>query len=466
VLHIGKADPWDSYAPIEMGQWPAALTLPAFANRPTGAGDATYLSSRDFADNSAKEWSHLAGLHPFFALNAHVTAITPGHHTPFEIVLDDERPTRVLAEYVDVCGGPGPARRLDPAIVTDAHNQIWDEYLTSRGSVHAWPRLVTGDAYLESATVLAPAGSRVCVIGGGSTGAWCVERAEANQSSVIVWASDRTLNGAFVSSRRNDALAQPPLTRTRVGGLHAVDGHLFPSGKQTRFVEGIQTTGVAGLPSGEVEVTFGVSAHPNAPPGRHVDANAASLIFPPAQETFDQVIVSIGQQSDIKDSQSWAAMLDPWLRAARYHGQHLIRDREGRVVGLHSSDERLRVLGAAALSHPDVAAEWARTRTPSNVFYRSLCEQARVGVGIALAAVTIGEANHYWSPPQPPNDNLNTVSDLRLNGRWTGQWGARPVPLFAEMASTWIEMRAARIPPFLKDEWLWMTAAGISADRY
>ena len=110
------------------------------------------------------------------------------------------------------------------------------------------------------------------------------------------------------------------------------------------------------------------------------------------------------------------------------------------MVGLQSADIRVRALGAAALSHPDVLPEWRTAGTASNLFFRSLTEQSRVHIGITLAALTIAEANDWWSTS--PNNNLNTAGLLDL----LQLTAALPPPL--ESAQTWFESRGSRIPPF------------------
>jgi hypothetical protein len=153
------------------------------------------------------------------------------------------------------------------------------------------------------------------------------------------------------------------------------------------------------------------------------------------------VVLAIGQETDFKQPASWASLLKAVLAPAVTTGTHLIWDRQKRVVGLQSADMRVRVLGAAALSHPDVVPEWRTAGTPSNLFFLSLSEQARVPVGIALAAVTIAEANGFWSATTV-NENLNTagLSDLK---QLTSSW----LPGL-DGAQTWFETRGSRVPPF------------------
>ena len=449
VLHIGDIDPWRAYEPLPMGQWPPALTLPAVNQRPAGR-DTDFLLSSNFAQASEDSWIELGKQYHFYAVRDQVTSIVlqPAGH--FEInVAGMTQP--VLADKVDVVAGPGPALRLGPPTITD--RALLDEYSSSQAP-SGLPRVVSGESYLTAGTGVASMGT-VCVLGGGPTAAWCVERAES-LGNAVVWVVERQINPALTSSRRNDHLAQGTLTRRRLNGVTTLEGDLFPSNPSTSFIEGYVCDRLT--PSGAgVQVTLTPSGKTSTP--RHVDGTRTVVPLPPPPMDFEQVVVAIGQARLPTDSESWAARLKNVLAPARAANRHFLRDREGRVVGLQTLDGNLRVLGSTALAHPDVATEWRQVNSSSQVFYESLYEQARVDTGIALSSIALAAANQFRAAPH--DVNLNAVSDLELENGWM-LTGHRP--LFPTMAATWFEMRHARIHPFLEDEI--KLIASINRDRY
>ena len=50
ILHIGGTDPWRSYFPMPMGQWPTLLSLPGFGSRPSSILRTDNLYSIDDCD--------------------------------------------------------------------------------------------------------------------------------------------------------------------------------------------------------------------------------------------------------------------------------------------------------------------------------------------------------------------------------------------------------------------------------
>ncbi len=447
VLHIGDTDPWTLYQPAPMGQWASIPTLPAFHHRPANPSPEDFLSSDEFSKVSTQQWADLARRYPFYALRGRVRSVQWVQNR-FEVTCDGEPPLVIGAPRVDVCGGPGPSRRWDPQLVSDP--ALWREYNGGPASVTGWPRLLTGEGFLQASTTLPAAGSSVAVFGGGPTAAWCVERAE-NAGLHPLWVSRDPLHHAFLPTRRNDPLAQGPLTRTHKNGFRVVEGPVYPSGRNTRFAEGFDVVGVR-VSGSAVELDFR-PYHP-IPNVRHVDG-ARNNLPPLASEQFDQVVVAIGHLQHPSEAGSWAAILDSLLQPAKRLKKHLMLDPQGRAVGLQSADGALRVLGAAALAHPDLAAVWRSPSTSSSLYMATLPEQARVDVGIALSAVTIAQANGYFG--SRPMNNLNVASESELRSLFQQ-------PVFQEMSSAWVEMRASRIHPFTMDELKAVQASG--TDRY
>jgi hypothetical protein len=283
------------------------------------------------------------------------------------------------------------------------------------------------------------------VIGGGPTGAWCVERALAKGNRVL-WVSNESLNPAFVSSRRNDALAQTPLRRARKNRVNTVTYSVFPSSSDLVFAEFYDVSYVHERVN-SVEVDFtSLGRH------RHVDDNGSSL--PPlGRESFAQVILALGQESGrqapcrhepscqlTREANSWATRLDAILSIAVLNGRHLIV-RDGMEVGLQSDDGKLRVLGAAFLTHPEGRSVFKNANSDLFRYVASLPEQAQVESGAAVATMTTALANRYFG--YQPNYNRNSATLNQLKAL------AGVAPQYAEFLH---DVRTYRIHPVTNDE--------------
>ncbi len=439
ILHIGKPDPWGSYHPMQMGQWPTLLTLPGFPKRPSKLGRSTNLRSDEFAKVNRFAWNRLAGLPHFVYKNGLVEIIRKStkRDEGYEVVCDDGKIYQ--ADFIDVCGGPGPARSPSRSLVGDP--TLCAEYNGTAGP-KGWPRVVSGEDFLTAKRKAVPLGGEICVYGGGPTGAWCVEHAQS-LGHLVYWIAKDELRTAFVASRRNDVLLRnyDHVIRENVGGDQVVTGRLRPRRARTVFGENLRATTITPNEGGGVEISFA----PATPTAWRLTGSRGP-IAPSRVLTLsvDQVVLSIGQETFYDETRSWAYLLSGLLEEAIHEGKDRIFDDQRRLVGLRSLDERIRLLGASALSHPRVAAEWKRPRSPSNIFFRSLVEQARVPNGITLSAITVAEANEFWS--MAPNNNLNTCGMRDLN-RLTLSW---PEELLG--AETWFVTRGHRIPPFTTNE--------------
>jgi hypothetical protein len=419
LIHIGGLDPWRTYTPVEMGQWPLLLTLPAYSMRPSGS-QYRPMDSRHFARITASQWiGHSSGINISY-INDKVVSVTD-FGSYFTLALTSGR--MIDASHVDICAGPGPAKPIPSALGAAS-------ILTMASSPKP---LLYAEDYLHRNTAKVSDG-RVCVVGGGATGAWCVELAQS-LGNEVVWLADRKLNGAFVSSKRNDRLLVPPVVRKLVNGNHVMDGDVCPIHPNTTFGENVEVISLSLNSSGKIVVGYQATTS-GASVFTMLSGTSSSLSY----DRFDQVIWATGQATLLNESGSWAEMLETILDVARHNGQHLIIDHDQKVVGLQSDNRRLRVLGASALAHPDVKKEWETAGTPSNLYFRSLVEQARVSLGITLAAVTIGEANEYWAAGCNPSLNTASLSDMKqLMASW---------PTEFDSPEAWFESRGARVHPY------------------
>lgn len=238
-------------------------------------------------------------------------------------------------------------------------------------------------------------------------------KAPNNTVAKFIWLVNQTVNDAFVSSGRNDHLVAETITRTNVRGDLVVTGKLTPRSPSTTFGEHIKIDTLQGLPGHRIEVK--VSPKSTASP-RWVDTGGTIAGF--TTDAFDQVVCAIGQKRHHKESQSWAALVRSLILEARRYKEHLIRDADGRAVGLKNRTGTLRILGAAALNHPYLERVWSESESPSYSYYRSLVEQARVPVGIALAANAVAAANNFVLSERPPNINMCSLAELNSALGW------------------------------------------------
>ena len=435
VLFIGQPEPWGEYNPLPMGQWPSILAAPSFLRQLLSVRQDDFVPSAEFSTRIDDQWTWLYSHHPFSYSPGLVTSITSHSVHGFEVTWEENGSTyKVHAAHLDICGGPGPSRRLCQKQIDP---KLWP-YPKS-------PLLETGESYLSKSAILAKPGERVAVIGGGPTAAWCVERALANGNQVL-WVSDKDLNPAFVSSRRNDTLAQPPLRRERKDRLTTVTDYVFPNSPDLVFAEFYDVSEV--LDRGNtVDVVFNPQAG-----NRRV--NSKGWRRPPlGRGSFEQVILALGQETGFqascqhapgcaltREDNSWATRLDAILSVAFRNKNHLIL-KDGMAVGLQSDDGKLRVLGAAFLAHPYADSVFRDIDSELFRYMASLTEQAQVNRGAALATMTTALANGYFDHRPNYNRNGATLDQLKALPGFTAQ--------YAEFLH---DGRAHRIHPATDDE--------------
>lgn len=309
ILHIGRPDPWSTYYPHRMGQWPCLLTPPGFESPAAATDEAGFLQAEKFARATQLRWEQLLAASDIAVVEEPVRAISAG---PAGYEIQTSGGARIMAARIDICGGPGPPRRKTATIDSTAMRK---EYAPG-GAPHrcGWRRVIAGEEFLEASTAVA-GGRRVLVYGDGPTAAWCVERA-LRQNCSVRWAG-RDLRNAFVSSGRNDWLAHP-VRRERCNGRLVIRSKILPAaGLNLTCAEGddlwrIEESPITLLPVAEFD-----------PDG--------------ARHEAEQVVIAIGQNTDLGEDGSWAELLHRWIRP----GGFLI-DEAGRKLGLCSADQSLR----------------------------------------------------------------------------------------------------------------------------
>jgi hypothetical protein len=112
VLHIGETDPWATYDIDRMGQWPALLHLPGFAD--FGLEPAReFLQCRTFANANRSALSHLTAQDDSIVLRGKITEVEErgGDALLLRATDDKGRTHEITAEKIDICTGLGPPKR-------------------------------------------------------------------------------------------------------------------------------------------------------------------------------------------------------------------------------------------------------------------------------------------------------------------------------------------------------------------
>ncbi|MEZ5352642.1 MAG: hypothetical protein R2762_08400 [Bryobacteraceae bacterium] len=414
-MWIGPPDPWSLTRDIEMGQWPYLLRLPGFAHQPPLEPKDRFLLASRFAAAVAAQGAALVASGRVRVVDAMLTAVVPG-----DGVYRLEAGGKFLADRVDICTGGGPSRMFDRATIEDP--ELVQEYAGRLTGGLAYRRILTGEQYLERQSVHCT-NDIVCVAGDGPTSAWCVESA-LTEGNAVRW-----------------------LSRTKLG-IQAFPG----SGRNQRLRE------EAERPGGRLSILEGYEVRSIAPdsPGRVRVGVAPTMGGPPLEPiSCAQMVGAIGQTNEFDDPRAMAAILSRIIPPGSPDGAAIrSRTADRRFLGLQSSgfdgNERgaLRVLGAAAMKHPE---RWQFTGPfvaprdgPFYDYFAHLCHQAKGLPSIPMAAHNIAEANGWFSWRR--SVNLNTAPHARLAAAASGSTAnrmceARSVCLapYLDLPSQWSE---------------------------
>ncbi|MFN7918863.1 MAG: hypothetical protein U0Q16_02130 [Bryobacteraceae bacterium] len=391
VLFIGQEDPWANYREVKMGQWPFLLSLPGFHNRPGFRQANQFLSSAAFSRTTKLECHGIAAA----SLDAMVESVERRGREL--IVVANGRPIR--AAKLDVCIGIGQSRWLDLDRIEDP--LLLQEYRDSACRQHPWRRIVTGEQFLESRTLM-PQRGKVCVLGGGATGAWCAE-VGLKTGNEVLWVSKGQIGGrAFPDSLRNDRLLAG-----RFQGERPLSPELHPSDERLTWAEGYGVAKVRTCENGALELDLRqvVGERPR------IVSSKGEPLAERRVEIVDQLIVASGQCRRYDETGSPAWLLRDLIPKALDPAIHLIYGSgPGRPVGLKDADDLVRILGASALTHPaweDYLASGEPAAKAHASYRDSLCVQARMEASVTIAATNIAEANGYFDIR--PNVNINAA---------------------------------------------------------
>jgi hypothetical protein len=492
VWHIYQLDPWPTYIDHDMGQWTDLLTLPGFTYTPTGATN-KYLRSTEFGKLTGREFANLPQVSPKFKQRQgtieKIERVKVNGTKKFSIKLkDDNKP--IIADFVDICTGPGEARltkqatRKKQADDFKTREILFDKELYKEYSdPNPVGRVVTAHAYMKSACKRRI--GNVCVFGLGPLAAGCVELALANNCSVVYWVGKRLFNDSFAPGRRYDALAklENGTTIEFKPGPPPDSVVLFPVDSRLWFAEGYKAARVrvtrkkrtANDYSTE-DIDWDDDTEP--PDDGSVDAQRAKERLleiklsrgspgPGRKDRFvdrdkndkkrdqivvDQLIISASSQ-ELEDEPGAAAFLAKLIRKDEGGKFKMISCPPPRKnvpgvtkvsFGVQSEDGKFRVLGSAGHIQPDRAAEDNSSSGDSKpsrltLYEKSLPDQARVEWrGVTMSAASVAQANGFFQ--KQPNDCVNIAHP----GELVAVWGM-------ENGNKAYEMRRQRVDPFTKE---------------
>jgi hypothetical protein len=172
---------------------------------------------------------------------------------------------------------------------------------------------------------------------------------------------------------------------------------------------------------------------------------------PTTEVIVDRVVISASSQTEKAEPGSAAHMLRnlhsevaPLRAALEPSGSSSL------LVGLGADDERIRLLGAAARNHPDMAELDGTYGDELKRFEQSLAAQARVDtLGITVSASLIARANGYFTNPQ--DRCVNTAHRYELMVCLGQTVGAQ----IAEARAQSIEPFTASRPPLTQGTFEW-----------
>jgi hypothetical protein len=392
-VHVGKQDLWAKfYSGALMGQNAAMLQIPYVSSC---KGGSAYCDATAFAAVLQEALARIQSSEAEF-VSADIVSIDPKGLT-FDVTLDSGAKWEV--DRLDICIGPGRSRLFKGEL--DA--KLSGEYVSSHPKL-----LFTGEQFLTAPDVAA---GSTCVIGDGGVGAWCVERALGLNNSVL-WISDKQfLSKAFPASKRNDGLLlENSIERSFVGTLEQKNAPQF----LTYQIDTLSLRPRPGLTLAEGTAVKRVWMDGNrirvaiqAEEGFRCIGNEGGETAPRsethvADRAFDQVVFALGQEKESAESGSAAALLQNVIPTKpRDVRPYILRsENEDRMLGLRSENGALRVLGAAAMTHPTYVEEHVRwmagaskQRFLAGSYSSTYCCQAKQEDWIPATVWAICEAN-------------------------------------------------------------------------
>jgi hypothetical protein len=342
----------------------------------------------------------------------------------------------LVAEKIDICTGLGPPKMFAKERIKnrELENEYFDPW------THTERRLLMGDVALHRDI---PLSGRICVCGGGPTGAWCVERAMAISGiSEVVWVL-RTLGDPFPASGRNDHLVQ---SVTRNSWQVDTSKDVLPRAPKLRIACGYEMEGLDLTEDGRVNATF--MELQGAKQRFYFDSKGTSLM-PLERGDFDQVVLALGYGSELPE---FLGHTNPsWFPIVRPGGSSLDEIDRPDSLNCGFSDRKDQVEAQIRLLGPASRALANTSPQASRAFLANLPRQTDKS-WIPVEALHIAWANGLFGPSLP-NQNINTADELDLARLGVDQ----------RTASQFCVNRGSTVDPFISGstpEKLWQLSCG------
>lgn len=497
VVIYGGLDPWNYYRRHEMNQEREVLTLPGFESQlPEQEIDVNYCKllhegfpsrgvpyviSSDFGLATQKECRALR--HEAEAKGVDVRI----EREVVESITRDEAKNKfvvnlrggktLLAQYVDICAGPGQSRVLgasgDRGLEMPQSLRREYEEPPMDSSAHYAPRIVAASEYTRE-NVDTPPGAIVLVQGAGPAAGQGVEEAFRMGAKEVLWvAGSGVHHSAFIPNKRIDFLVVGRKKSDASGAwtplsdeFHGLPAKATAPDLAVNDVFDIRPRipGLWLIPNCRAKKVALTQSH------KRMIIDFASTTKPPAARlvavgidgetreftrgVFDQVVIAQGREQDIDTPGCPVHLVKP-LDLNKFkpitYGEVLSGgERVGLGMQLIEGDpvRRVRILGSAGLSGqgPKSAEYWMKSKhSPSFTgledYQDTLPSQSRVFFqGVTLSAATIAYANGYFDGTAiRPNVNRNTSTNNELRA------------LEPDTASETLRARRTNMRPFLVD---------------
>ena len=452
TLLIGKKDPWQSYVNHRMGQHAPFLALPGYQRDFQHRGEQfeDYLQSQKFGESNQRQLEFL--LTKGISIATGVIEDPLSHENDRWVIPFQRNPNKVFikSKHVDICSGPGPARRFNPddprlggpwvknigrSFDATVRSQLYDD---------SGNDALIAERFMQTKCVR----KKVVVVGEGPLSASAVEHAIENGAEKVVWVG-RPLEMSrfsFPASTRYDHLI--------TNGMSIRDGYLAitPKGDNieqeylnnaTHFnnamtprdkkvvialglVDSVSRTTLSLVGTGRIGLTL-------------LENNSTKTGSGSEEVEYEQLVISASSENSIRDVRSVAFMLQSIPRIVAPDTPFQSLERFGMFVGLEVPNKSLRVLGAAS-RNLELMQQALAFDTPADISYKqwvsSLSPQVKMpnnAMGITIGAASVAHANNFYSETNPDKCLQTTVlGDINLRN----QRGSSIQALRAEQVAT------------------------------
>jgi len=300
----------------------------------------------------------------------------------------------LYAHYVDVCTGPGPVRLLDPAVwgtpelQSELDGQPYDPPDYVRDKPNEFKRLIKGEHHIGANLPTEPEKKRILIYGASPSSAWSAEHVlKKGAVAELYWVADP-------ARAPDEAKGKSYSDMLKIYFYHPTKANA-PGGRNLETLDATSRRHFLGVidkieegPDKALNVTFTVPA--DAPK----DWKNKKV------HTFDQVVISIGQNNDKTRPGSASYLIKALGKMNPIYADQLWKGLAGpdRKIPIGTIDRRggVRVLGAAGVAGPGLSTEATDFRTAYEDYSAVLPPEGRAaGNSLLIAALTIELANRH-----------------------------------------------------------------------